>query len=408
MKRLGVVCAAVLLAMSGLALVQGEEPKPDVAVVVKGNNEFALALYDRLRERDGNLFFSPYSISNALAMTAAGARGETLDQMTKTLRLEVDQAKRDLAFQGLIDALNGKPEDRTFQLSVANALWGQKGYHFLPEFLKLTETNYRAGLRQVDFAGDSEKARQTINHWVEEKTQDKIKDLLAPGVIDGATRLVLTNAIYFKAAWARQFSESATTKEDFRLPGEKKIANVPMMHRMLPFTYVDEETFQAIDLPYEGEQLSMVVILPKKVDGLAALEKELSAANLAKWHEKRKTGPVELTLPRFKMTAEFDLNKTLSVMGMPLAFTPKADFSGMTKSESLFISAVVHKAYVDVNEKGTEAAAATAVAVAKAAEPPPPEQPVVFRADHPFVFFIADRATHSILFMGRVTDPLSK
>jgi serpin B len=395
------------LLLVGASLMPAEQPKVEEVSVVKGNNEFALALFEQLRAKEGNLFFSPYSISDALAMTAAGARGETLEQMAKTLHLSADPAQVAPAFQKLIETLNGDPKFRTYQLSVANALWGQKGYHFLPEFLKQTETNFHAGLQQVDFAGDAEKARQTINQWVAEQTKDKIKALLQQGTVRADTRLVLTNAIYFKAAWESAFNEKATTKEDFLLPGGKKLTETPLMHQTQKLPYFEGDTFQMVEIPYQDYQLSFVALLPKKVDDLADLEKELTPANLGQWAAKRSTYLVDLTLPKFKVTAEFELAKTLSAMGMPLAFSDKADFSGMTRSESLMIGAVVHKAFVDVHEKGTEAAAATAVLMrptSAAVQPSPPPRATV-RIDHPFLFLIRDRATDSILFMGRVTDP---
>jgi serpin B len=217
----------------------------------------------------------------------------------------------------------------------------------------------------------------------------------------------LTNAIYFKSAWHNEFNDKATQKGEFLLPGDKKIANVPFMHQTHDYGLFDGDTFQVLDLPYERHQLSMVIALPKKMDGLADLEKELTADNLAKWRAKQSPHQVDVTLPKFKVTAEFKLKPTLSDMGMAIAFTGQADFSGISKSEGLMIADVIHKAYVDVNEQGTEAAAATAVIIAPTAAPPPKPK-ATFKADHPFVFLIRDNATGSILFMGRVTDPLAK
>ena len=410
--------AVVSLVLVGvvIAVIQtGPEPIPqaEMKALVEGNNAFALDLYARLRDQEGNLFFSPYSISTALAMTYAGARGDTEAQMAEVLRFPTDemrhaqgmvmqmpwpQEKLHPAFKSLIEDLNARQKKGAYELSVANALWGQKGYAWLDEFLKITRDNYGAGLREVDFVGDTEGARKTINDWVEKETKDKIKELVPPGVLDGLTRLVLTNAIYFKGKWALQFKVKATRDAPFTLLDGKKV-QVPMMHQSKEFGYMETEGFQALELPYVREELSMIVFLPKKVDGLAELEKSFTADDLAKWLDELHKLKVYVLLPRFKMTSEFRLDKVLKAMGMTDAFGA-ADFSGMDGKEGLFISAVLHKAFVDVNEEGTEAAAATAVPEAMELV-----ELLVFRADHPFLFLIRDNRTGSILFMGRLVNP---
>jgi serpin B len=369
--------------------------------VADGCNRFAFDLYARLKGAEGNLFLSPYSISTALAMTSAGARGETADQMAKVLCLPESGDEVHAAYGALQGDLNAAGEKGTFELAVANRLWGQKGYGFLPDYLALVEKKYGAGLEQVDFAGATEAARQTINAWVEKQTRDKIKDLLKPGVLDAMTRLVLTNAIYFKGKWAEEFDKKATQEEDFFLTPEKKVA-APLMHQKAKFGYFEGDGLQALELPYQGGRLAMVVLLPKAKDGLAALEASLSADKVAGWLGQLRRREVQVTLPRFKTTAEFSLKDMLVAMGMADAFGGKADFSGMNGKKDLFISAVVHKAFVDVNEEGTEAAAATGVAVAAKSKPAPPP---VFRADHPFLFLIRDQKTGAILFLGRILDP---
>jgi serpin B len=386
-----------------VAWATDQPPAADQAkgLLVKGNTEFAFDLYARLREQEGNLFLSPYSISSALGMTYLGARGDTAAQMAKTLHF-MDQNGLPAAFEALRRELHGADKDRKYQLHVANALWGQKGHPFLRHFLHQTNQYFGAGLREVDFVHAAEEARREINAWVEKQTQDKIKDLLKPGVLTSNDRLVLTNAIYFKAAWQQPFSKAATKKEDFLLAGGGK-AGVDMMHQTEEYRYLDGGSFQAVDLPYEGNDLSMVVFLPKKADGLAELEKSLTGAKLAEWLPKMKHAHVALALPKFKTTAEFELSKVLAAMGMPDAFAAgKADFSGMDGTRELFISRVVHKAFVDVDEKGTEAAAATAVIMKRESAP---VSPVSFRADHPFVFLIRDNRTGSVLFLGRLADP---
>ncbi|MFW6159469.1 MAG: serpin family protein [Planctomycetota bacterium] len=370
--------------------------------VVAGNNEFACDLYAKLRGQDGNLFFSPYSISTALAMTYAGARGNTAKQMADVLHFTVEGDDLHRAMGGLVDDLNEAGEKGAYDLTVANALWAQKGYRFLDAFTNLVTESYDAGLNLVNFAGATEPARKTINHWVEEKTNDKIKDLLKRGILNHRTRLVLTNAIYFKGNWASQFEEKRTKDRPFTLAdGTKKKA--PMMYQREEFRHGANELCQTLELPYEGEDLSMLVLLPKTIDGLPALEKKLSPDQIETWAKRMRKREVRVHLPKFKMTREFNLGRTLQAMGMTDAFSPAAaDLSGMDGSKRLFISDVVHKAFVDVNEEGTEAAAATAVAVEAESVGP---LPVTFRADHPFLFLIRDNRTGSLLFLGRVSDP---
>jgi serpin B len=374
----------------------------DTAAVVKGNTQFALDLYRRLAESDGNIFFSPYSISTALAMTYGGARGETAREMADTLHFSLPPEQLHPAFAGLGWELVGKTPHK-FKLLIANRLWGQSGFTFQPEFLSLTEKNYRAPLKQVDFINATERARNTINDWVEEQTNQWIKEPLPPGILTTDTRLVLTNAIYFKAAWMRPFHAGKTKPAPFNPTTEAKTQRqVPTMHDMQRSPFLEEDTFQALVLPYEENELSMILFLPRKADGLAEFEKSLTADSLKVWLKKMSLQEVTMAIPKFKVTAEFQLNDRLKQMGMKLAFDPnKADFTGMTKEDRLYISQVVHKAFVDVNEVGTEAAASTAV-VAKAVSRP---RIVNFIADHPFLYLIRDNRTGSILFMGRLTDP---
>lgn len=390
-------------------------PEVDRQVVVQGNNEFALQLYARLRAQEGNLFLSPYSISTALAMAYAGARGQTEAQMAKVLHYptvageaispgrSLQSAQFHSAFGAVVRDLNGRAKKGGYELAVANALWGQKGYGLLNDFLKLIETEYGGRITEVDFVRATETARKTINAWVEEKTKDKIKELLQPGVLDAMTRLVLTNAIYFKGNWARQFKEDRTRPAPFTLLSGEKV-DVPMMNQTAEFGYMEAEDFQALELPYVDDELSMIILLPKKTDALPEFEKKLKPENLAQWLDKVGRREVIVSVPKFKMTSQFSLASVLKSMGMADAFSAKAaDFSGMTGGRDLFISAVIHKAYVDVNEEGTEAAAATGVVMRLTSVGP--SQTPVFRADHPFLFLIRDNQSGSILFIGRVINP---
>jgi len=413
-KRLvvGAVLIGLLALWMGAALGAEAVTK---AGVVKGNNEFALGLYGKLRGEKGNLFFSPYSISTALAMTYAGARDNTAAEMKAVLRLPGGPDDKTLhdAFGALVGDLNAAGKRGKFKLSVANALWAQQDYKFLATFTGLVAKNYDAGLTPLDFARQTEASRKTINKWVEDKTQDKIKELLKKGIVTPDTRLVLTNAIYFKGDWRYQFDKKRTKDAPFwvSVPAGKTVAErpvkveVPMMYRKGNFEYANLETSQLLQLPYKGGELSMVILLPSPHVGmLRKLEESLTTANLAKWLGAARKREVHVHLPRFKMTSEFSLAGTLSAMGMKDAFAPgKANFSGMDGTYDLFISAVVHKAFVDVNEEGTEAAAATGVVVGVTSAPMHPSP--VFRADRPFVFLIRENKTGSILFMGRVTNP---
>ena len=335
-------------------------------------------------------------------MAYAGARGNTATEMAKALHFTLPPAQLHPAMGALLRDLNAAHSD--YQLNVANALWAQQGYTFLDQFLNLLKTDYGAGLQQVDFKGAPEAARSTINQWVEQKTQDKIKDLLAPGALRPDTRLVLTNAIYFKGNWQTQFDKAQTRNEDFYL-SQTKSTTAPLMHREGSFGYFDGETFQVLEIPYKSNELSLIVLLPKERGGLSGLENSMTASNMQQWlNQVAPVSKVIVTIPRFKSTQEFELSTALRALGMPQAFASNADFSGMTGKRDFAISAVIHKAFVDVNEEGTEAAAATAVtmrALAMRAGPPPP----VFRADHPFIFLIRDNGSRSILFMGRMTDP---
>jgi serpin B len=378
--------------------------KADVASVVEGNNAFAFDLYAKLKGEKGNIIYSPYSISTALAMTYAGARGETAAEVRKTLRFAFGQEKLHPAMADLVDDLNSRGGDEgegAYELVVANRLWGQAGYRFLAPFLGLNKAYYGAGLEQVDFARATERARKTINAWVEDRTREKIKELLKPGVLTPLTRLVLTNAIYFKGNWASEFKKERTSDAPFHVTPERTV-NVPTMRQTAKFGYTDTPGLQVLEMPYVGGELSMVVLLPKKADGLAEFEATLSAAQLKTWVSRLRTRKVAVFLPKFKLEFGIGLAKTLAAMGMPRAFDDRrADFSGMDGTRELYISAVIHKAFVDVNEEGTEAAAATAVVIGKRSVSRLP----VFRADRPFVFLIRDRVTGSVLFIGRVTDP---
>ncbi|MBY0527462.1 MAG: sigma-70 family RNA polymerase sigma factor [Gemmataceae bacterium] len=380
------------------------QAKGDRPALVKGNTAFAVDLYGKLREKPGNLVYSPYSVSTALAMTYAGARNDTAAQMAQVMHFTLPQDRLHPAAGALVRDLSSNNEKKVnYQLNVVNALWGQKDYGFRDDFVKLTRTSYGAGLTEVDYVNAREEARKIINSWVEKQTQDKIKELLLEDHVTPDTRLILTNAIYFKAEWETKFYKNATVAQPFHISAAKKL-EVPTMHRTAKFGYLSEDTFQVLEMPFVGKELSMVVLLPKKVDGLANLEKSLTADKLTEWQAKVKETEIEVSLPKFRVTTPLNLKDELIAMGMTLPFMARrADFSGMTNSrEGLCISQVVHKTFVDVNEEGTEAAGATAVIMGRGAAP---REAIAFNADHPFLFLIRDNRTGSVLFAGRVADP---
>lgn len=419
MKRTENLLTVLIITAAAASALRGSEPVMDAnqesQMIVRANNSFAIQLYGRLCDRQGNLFCSPYSISTALAMACAGAQGQTERQMIKAMRFPVIAGEQPPAtskslmlrkrfhqqFGAIIKNLNNRAAKGAYELSVANALWGQKGSHFLKEFTDLVEKDYDGHLNEVDFIGATEAARKTINTWVEEQTKDKIKDLIPPGSLDRLTRLVLTNAIYFKGNWAKQFEKDRTREAPFTLSGDEKV-DVPMMNQTERFGYFRSENLQMLELPYVDNELSMIIFLPKEPDGLGRFEKQLNFENLSEWLGRLRRTKVIVSVPRFKITSEFGLADVLRSMGMTDAFTDKADFSGMNGEKDLHISAVLHKAYVDVTEEGTEAAAATGVVVGITSVQP---QPPVFIADHPFLFLIRDNVTDSILFIGRVANP---
>jgi serpin B len=392
--------------MAGLAILGAiDAGGPAVAApvsVAQANNAFAFDLYGELSKTSGNLFFSPNSIETALAMTYSGARGDTATQMGAVLHLPATGPELNKSFRNLLMVLNGADgKPRGYELSVANALWGQRGYPFLPDFTGILRDDYGAGLESLNFQQDAEGSRKTINNWVAKATRQKITDLVQPGALSAATRLVLTNAIYFEGVWANTFEKEATHEEPFHITAteDKKVS---LMNQTERFGYAEDDGFQALQLPYKEHKSSMIILLPRAVDGLPAIEKELLAGALTKL--KFVDQKVEVTIPKFTMTQEIGLGPVLLKMGMRDAFTPAADFSGMDGKRDLYLSAVIHKAYVQVDETGTKAAAATAavmsLAMARPIAPPP-----VFRADHPFIFLIQEDTTGTILFMGRVAQP---
>jgi serpin B len=378
----------------------------DMATLVNGNSAFAFDLYQELKGAGGNLFYSPYSISLALAMTYAGARGDTAQQMADTLHFTLSQDRLHPALSSLGIELSKRGEgakgtdEKGFRLNIVNAIWGQKGYQFLTQFLDLLAENYGAGLRLLDFIGAPEESRITINNWVSDQTEGRIKDLIPPGVIDTLTRLVLTNAIYFNAAWQYPFEKDMTRDGPFYLLNGGEVT-VPMMRQTESLGYAEGDGYQAVGLPYDGRELEMVLLLPRPGQ-FDTFEGSLDAQRVDAIVKALASRQVALTMPKFEFESSFGLKQTLSTLGMRVAFTEDADFSGMDGKRDLLIQDVIHKAFVSVDEAGTEAAAATAVIVGATAMP---ASPVEVTADRPFVFVIRDIETGAILFVGRVVNP---
>jgi serpin B len=381
----------------------------DVAAAKKASpalDAFAVDLYHRLATGSGNVLLSPYSVAVALAMTRAGAAGETARQMDAVLRSSL-AGDLDAGHNALDQAIAKRPgkykvgdETRDLELATANRLWGQKGFTFEQTFLDRLAASYGAGMQIVDYKTAADPSRKTINDWVAARTKDRIKDLIPQGVLDANTRLVLTNAIYLKASWMVRFDDAVTAPFSLLSGG---LVNTQLMHQSETMRYGEGIGYQVVAVPYAGG-LSMLVIVPN-AGRFASVEAALEGATLRAAIDAMRPRHVNLSLPKFTFRTEARLKDALAAMGMPIAFTDDADFSGMTKQEPLTIAEVLHQAFIAVDEKGTEAAAATAVVMRTTSAP---LSPVELRVDRPFMFAIQDDETGALLFMGRVTDPRAK
>jgi len=372
---------------------------------VEGNTQFALALYEKLRTEDGNLCFSPYSISSALGMTYAGARGGTEAQMAQALHF-TEQTETHRAFAQLRARMEEIDRADVNNLRIANRLWPHQRYPFLQSFLDICQEHYAATLVPMDY-NEPETARQIINDWVAQETNEKIQDLLPSGLLDELTRLVLTNAVYFKGNWDSQFDKAKTETAPFWIGPSESVDAPLMQQQQTTFPYAETASLQIVELPFAGDDLALVILLPKERDRLQEVEESLSASDLDRWLGQLRPREVDLCLPRFRVNSSFRLDSALRTLGMVDAFDDaKADFSGMDgRSQWLYIAAVLHQAYLEANEEGAEAAAATAVVMKFRSMPPPP---LVVRADHPFLFLLREKQTGSLLFMGRVINPVAQ
>jgi len=378
----------------------------DIKTLIEGNTAFGFNIYRILSKTGDNIFYSPYSISAALAMTYAGARSESEQRIADTMQFMLPQSNLHAAFNSMDIELGSRgqgakgKDDKGFRLHVVNAIWGQKDFSFLPAFLDVLAENYGAGLRIVDYINETEKSRIKINSWVSEQTEQRIKDLIPAGALNAMTRLVLTNAIYFNAAWADQFNENATMNAPFYLiDGKEK--SVSIMKNTASYRFAEGEGYRAVELPYDGGELSMVILLPQ-TGSFSTFQSSLNAGEVQNIIESLENRQITLSIPKFKFDSQFSLKEALTAMGMGPEFTPDADFSGMTGERDLFISDVLHKAFVAVDESGTEAAAATAVIMKATAMP---MQPLEITVTRPFIFFIRDIQTGAVLFIGQILNP---
>lgn len=413
-----IVILLVIVIVGGIFIFREEiiflpESKPklsDIKNVVDANNQFALDYYSKLKRKDsGNIFFSPFSISSAFVMTYEGAKGQTAEEMRSVFYFPEDSNLRRTEYASIFDEIN--KGDKKYKLSSANALWGQQDYQFSKDFFDNVEKYYGGKATNLDFKKDPEGSRITINNWVENQTNNKIQNLIPAGVIKTITKLVLTNAVYFKGEWVKQFNKNDTKEENFRTSNSGTV-KAQMMQRTddeAIFNYAENSNLQMLEMPYSGDELSILFLLPKN-DNLTKLEGILSTKNISDWKNDLEKQRVKVYIPKFKFETKYFMADDLKAMGMPLAFSDSADFSGMTATgkKDLKIDEAIHQAFVEVNEEGTEAAAATAVVMVPlwAAHGPHKEPKIpIFRADHPFIFLIQQKSTGNILFIGRVVNP---
>ncbi len=409
-RVVGLALTLLVSASAGTATAEQETSDQGVITVprsvIDGNNAFAFDLYGALRAEEGNLFFSPYGLTQALAMTWAGAGGETASQMAEALHFGLPPEEIHAGFDGLRRAMTRRgssptgAEESGSELGISNALWGQQGLQILPTFRELLAERYDATLHVVDFASQAAEARRRINAWARQETRGHVVDLLPADTIQPDTRLVLTNTVYLKAKWEEPFEERDTSNEPFHLLDGTEV-DVPTMHQTRQLRYKDGGSWQALEMPYSERRMSMLVLLPDS-GSFERFEADLDAKKVADIVEKLDRRRVEVSMPRFDHGASFELQPQLAALGMPSAFGQGADFSGMTGDQGTALSDVVHNAYVAVDELGTVAAAASATHMGLGE---PPIMDAWFEANRPFIFLIRDMKAGTILFVGRVLDP---
>ena len=365
------------------------------------NNEFAFDLMRQIAVEDDNVVISPFSISTALAMTYAGARGNTRDEMSDVMHFSRDQEGFHPSFGQYLNSLKRRAEGE-IELNIANSLWAQEDYHFLDSYFETVERYYHSKTFQVDFVTNREQVRQDINQWVFVETGENIEDLIAPGVFTDDTRLVLVNAIHFLGAWLKEFDKELTREDIFHLRDGERV-RTDFMFRNDTLPYYRSDDLQALEVPYTGKGFSMLFVLPAEESSLEELEAKLNAEGFANLNQQLTETELQVIIPPFKARTKTDLEDVLMSMGMVVPFNRFADFSGMTGDQDLKIDKVIHEAMIEVGEEGTEAAAATAVVIIRKTAIGP--EPTIFNANRPFLFFLKDNEDHSILFAGRVMNP---
>ena len=404
------VTAVAIAALFGqLALGVDPYPQPvaeDVVQFALDSNKFGADLLAHLdNNRNANLILSPNCIMSVMALTVSGARGETQRQMAAVLHFTLPAPRLQQASVMLQHALQTENSQKP-SLRISTRMWLQRGLKLQPSFRQLATATGEIMPGELDFARQPEAARSTINGWVEEQTAQRIKNMLPSGIVDSETRLILTSALYFKQNWTHAFDKKETSDAVFHVSAEREI-RVPMMHRLDSMPYAAAADMEIVELAYEREgRLSLMILLPNKTHGLANLERQATAANLQKWSASLQDRKVSLFLPKFKITANFDLKETLISMGMALAFDlARADFSGMCNDERLSLAAVLHKAFVDAQNEAHKYVITTAAAVATRGFKRDSDETVEFRADHPFLFMLRDKKTGSVLLLGRLANP---
>jgi serpin B len=366
--------------------------------IVEGNNLFAFDLLKQLKDQNVNVFFSPYSISTALFMTAGGARNKTEKQMLEVLHQSQNSLEYHKKFGDVIIKAENK---KNVELSIANSIWPQKGYHFKIEYLALLKNAYKIQVAECDFAKSPNEEALKINNWVADKTKNKIIDIIKPDMLDATTKMVLANAIYFYGDWKIAFDKEKNVEAEF-YKNDGSAAKTNFMNAEYSMKYASDDMFKVISINYKNNEVSLFVFLPNDPDSFSIALNSLDLRRFTLIDKSMREEKINLFLPKFKMTSEFMLEEKLPEMGMVDAFSSEADFSGMTGDKSLMISKVIHKAYIDVSEKGTEAAAATVVIMSRNGGS---HKPIVFKADHPFIFIIKDNTTGQLLFIGILNDP---
>ncbi len=396
MKKLSILLIGVLFIFSCYA------QNTEIKTAEQGNSMFALELYNQLQTDKENVFFSPFSISSSLAMTYAGSAGETEAEMKEVMSYKNNTESFHGEFKSILNNFKKKGEDNV-KISVAQSVWTQKGYNFETPFLATVRANYLSPVKKADFVEtkNREAALKQINDWVAKQTSNKINNLLPKEALTDATKLVLISAIHFSGSWEKPFKKTSTKKLDFKL-SSKKVEKMSFMVGVSNANYFENDLVQVVEIPYKGDA-TMIIFLPKEEDGFSDLQEQFTYENYTTWTSNYTKSRTSLTIPKFKIENDFDLEKPLKKMGMKTAFGKKADFSKMTGDEELFINKIIHKAYIEIDEDGTEAAAATAVVMDRKSTSN--ERPKAFRADHPFIFMIKENTTNTILFVGHFVQP---